>query len=104
MRVIAVSIAAGLASAALAAPVTAVIPTVKVPTGRLVVAMDEGCLARVIDGRYRVNVPTSGRMLLPAGKYKLTVRPGTCTANKKTVKVRKGKTTRATVINKTPAD
>lgn len=102
MRIIAVGIATGLASAVLAAPATAVIPTVKVPTGRLVIAMDDGCLARVVDGPYKVNVPIGGRMLLPTGKYKLKVRPGNCTASKKTVKVRKGKTTRATVIHEAP--
>jgi hypothetical protein len=92
-------VVAGLVSLVLVAPAGAHPPAVKVPTGRLVVLIDDGCLVRVVSGSYKVNVPARGVVPLPAGKYRLKVRPSTCSSTKKTLKIRKGKTTRAKVIN-----
>lgn len=74
-------------------------PAVVIPTGWAVIRVDEGCLARVVRGEYRLAVPAKGRMELPVGKYKLKVRPGTCTHSRKTFRIREGKTIRAQVTS-----
>lgn len=97
-RPTAVGMAVGLV--AVLAPASS--PAVVIPTGWAVIKVDEGCLARVIRGDYRLAVPGKGRMELPVGKYKLKVRPATCTRSKKTFRIRKGKTIRASVVSAEP--
>ena len=50
-------------------------------------------------GRYKKTVPTCGRMELPVGRYRLQARPSSCKVSRKKITIRKGKTTRAKVID-----
>lgn len=72
-------------------------PAVVIPTGWARISVDDGCLARVVRGDYKLTVPSGGRMELPVGKYKLKVRPSSCDGSKKTFRIREGKTIRAKV-------
>ena len=84
-----------LAAATLALPAPA--PAVIVITGYARVAVDEGCLARLVQKDYKIAVRPGRKMELPVGTYRITARPGTCEPSKKKITVRKGKTVRAAV-------
>jgi hypothetical protein len=90
-RVMPVVLTAGL----LAVPLPA--PAVIVVTGYARVAVDEGCLARLVQKDYKIAVKPGKKMELPVGTYRITARPGTCEPSKKKITVRKGKTVRAAV-------
>lgn len=92
-------LAAGLSVGVLVAPAAAVAPMNIVPTGRVVVDLAPGCLARLVNGSYKKALPASGRTEVPAATYKLQVRPSTCVPNKKKLVVRKGKKVFAKVVN-----
>lgn len=99
LRVLAgAGLTAGLVGGALAVPVPAVI----VSTGKAVIKVEDGCLARVVRDAYKKAVPASGRMELPVGTYKLKVRPDSCLTSKKKITIRKGRTTKATVTAESP--
>ncbi len=89
--------------ASLITPASAVepnsVPTTIVITGHAKIRVDEGCLARVVKGRYKKTVPTRGRMELPVGRYRLQARPSSCKVSRKKITIRKGKTIRAKVID-----
>ncbi len=93
-----------LSGSLLLAPAQAVEPSSIVITGYAKIRVDEGCLARVVKGRYKKTVPTRGRMELPVGRYRLQARPGSCEVSRKKIKIRKGKTTRAKVVDTSPAE
>ncbi|MBK6763906.1 MAG: hypothetical protein IPG68_11855 [Micrococcales bacterium] len=85
-----------LAAAMLALP--APVPAVIVVTGHARIAVDDGCLARLVQKGYKVAVKPGKKMELPVGTYRITARPATCEPSKKKITVRKGKTVRASVI------
>jgi uncharacterized protein YggU (UPF0235/DUF167 family) len=43
-------------------------------------------------------------MELPVGRYRLQARPGSCDVSRKKITIRKGKTTRAKVVDTSPAE
>lgn len=94
-----VAVSAVLSVGLVAAPATAAAPSQIIPVGKAVIRVDDGCLARVIAGKYKKSVPATGKMVLPTGRYRLIARPGTCKVSKKKLRVRKGKTVRAKVRN-----
>ena len=85
-----------LTAALLSLPAPA--PAVIVITGHARIAVDEGCLARLVRKDYTIAVKPGQKMELPVGTYRITARPGTCEPSKKKITVRKGKTVRAAVI------
>ncbi|HRY09254.1 MAG: hypothetical protein H6526_03215 [Actinobacteria bacterium] len=85
-----------LTAALLSLPAPA--PSVIVITGHARIAVDEGCLARLVRKNYKIAVKPGKKMQLPVGTYRITVRPGTCEPSKKRITVRKGKTVRASVV------
>ncbi len=98
MRATALGLAAVLLTAVLPVGAGAATPRKPIPVGKAVITVDEGCLARVVAGKYKKAVPRSGRMVLPTGTYRIKARPGGCRATKKKIRVRKGKTVRAKVV------
>ncbi len=87
-------------TAVAAAGLAAVVPgqSVIIPTGKAVVKVDPGCLARVVRGPYRKAV-TTGTTELPTGRYRVKVRPKTCQSSRKSIRVRKGKKVALKVLN-----
>jgi hypothetical protein len=88
-------VVAGLVVGLVAAPAA----SAPIPTGFLRITVDEGCLARVVKGPYKKVV--SGRTELPTGRYRIQVKPATCTAKPRTFRVREGRTVRARVSAET---
>ena len=86
-----------ITAAVVSAESAAAAPVQVIPVGKAVITVDEGCLARVVSGKYKKAVPPGGRMVLPTGTYRIKVRPGVCRSSKKKIRVRKGKTVRAKV-------